>query len=673
MFDESKCAHSATVLIVDDTPTNLQVLLDALENAGYDVLVASSGEEALQRAQLGAPDLILLDVVMPDMDGFETCRRLKAEPTLETVPVIFMTALTEISDKLAGFTAGGVDYITKPLDHDEALARVKTHLTIRGLQTALETQNLQLQAITQALTRFLQTDRSQEATSLLLKSALGQVGGQFGLVGLVANKTQRPVARVISTQGNISEGMAGQGFFTAMQRGVESAGHVDYSTEELETQIGPVISEAAMVAVPHTGAPGDDPLSPVCLSVPTHHDVQVTGFLAIVKCGGFSDAEGKVVQRFAQAAGVIFECERLRRRERESQQQRQRAEEQAQYLQEEIKTRHFDEIVGQSQALQDVLQQVERVAQTDSTVLIHGETGTGKELFARAIHHLSPRTPRPVISVSCAALPENLVESELFGHEKGAFTGATARRKGRFELADGGTLFLDEIGDMPIGAQTKLLRVLQEKELERLGGNQTIRVDVRVLAATHRDLRQLVAEGSFREDLYYRINVFPIELPPLRNRREDIPALVQYFTDRFAAKIGRSIKGTTEASLARLQNYAWPGNVRELENIIERAVILCTGDLLEVPGALLPSCIAQEVSAQQPSVPDSGSTVSEYRDQEPPPTLAQVERDYVIEVLTHTDWVIEGEHGAADILGITPSTLRRRMQKLRISKPSTPR
>jgi formate hydrogenlyase transcriptional activator len=253
-------------------------------------------------------------------------------------------------------------------------------------------------------------------------------------------------------------------------------------------------------------------------------------------------------------------------------------------LEEEIRTgQNFEEIVGESAALRGVLQEVETVAPTGATVLIRGETGTGKELVARALHHLSPRCERPFVKVNCAAIPTGLLESELFGHEKGAFTGAICQKVGRFELADGGTLFLDEVGDIPPELQPKLLRVLQEQEFERLGSNRTLRVDVRLVAATNRDLAHLVADGKFRKDLYYRLNVFPVVLPPLRERRADIPLLACHFTQRFARRLGKRIEAIPAEALDALVGYAWPGNIRELENVIERAVILSSGPALRIP------------------------------------------------------------------------------------------
>jgi PAS domain S-box-containing protein len=339
---------------------------------------------------------------------------------------------------------------------------------------------------------------------------------------------------------------------------------------------------------------------------------------------------------------------------------------QNEYLQEEIKQAHnFDEIVGHSAALNSVLDQVRLVAATDSTVVILGETGTGKELIARAIHSGGARRDRPLIKVHCAALPASLIESELFGHEKGAFTGATEKRVGRFELANGGTIFLDEIGELPPEVQIKLLRVLQEREFERIGGSATVRVDIRVIAATNRDLNQAVAEGKFRRDLFYRLNVFPILMPPLRQRSHDIALLAHYFVRRYAARIGRRIERIPAATMARLAAYSWPGNIRELENVIERAVILSSGPDLEVAPELI-SAIAvtpgDDASQARPGAESSGASTSVDR------SLAHTEKERIIEVLKQTKWRIEGPNGAAAILKVNPSTLRSRIKKLGLER-----
>jgi formate hydrogenlyase transcriptional activator len=310
--------------------------------------------------------------------------------------------------------------------------------------------------------------------------------------------------------------------------------------------------------------------------------------------------------------------------------------------------RRFEQIIGNSPALESVLEQVEQVAPTDSTVLVQGETGTGKELIARAIHNLSSRCGRPFIKLNCAAIPFDLLESELFGHEKGAFTGAIAQKVGRFELADKGTLFLDEVGDIPLPLQPKLLRVLQEQEFERLGSGRTHQVDVRLVAATHRNLVEMVKRAEFRSDLYYRLNVFPIPLPPLRARGEDIPALVEHFVEIYARRMGKQIESIRPETMAALASYQWPGNIRELQNFIERTVILTSGKVLDPPLASLRS------SAEAESLG--------------PITLEDAERDHIRKTLEQTRWVVSGPNGAAARLGIKRSTLYFRMQKLGISR-----
>ena len=340
------------------------------------------------------------------------------------------------------------------------------------------------------------------------------------------------------------------------------------------------------------------------------------------------------------------------------------------YLQEEISREHnFEEIVGNSREILEVLDRVETVAPTDSTVLITGETGCGKELIARAIHSHSLRKHRPLVKLNCGAIPTGLVESELFGHMKGAFTGALERRTGRFELADGGTLFLDEVSELPPDTQVKLLRVLQEQEFEPLGSSRTVRVNVRIIAASNRDLEKAVQEGRFRADLYYRLNVLPIVLPPLRQRRTDIPLLAAFFVERFARQFGKQVTGIAQDTMDLLSQYDWPGNIRELQNVIERAVVLSRGPVLKLGTNLLPATSAAATSAADVPCLDLGRLKSEAAINDAS-SLEQVERRHILSVLQKTDWVIEGEGGAAKILGLHPNTLRSRMKKLEIKRSS---
>jgi len=489
-MQEDRTTKQGKILVVDDTPANIKLMVDHLSQEGYKTLVAEDGESAIEQVAFVKPDLILLDVMMPGIDGFETCRRLKEDATTRDIPVIFMTALSDTENKVKAFSIGAVDYVTKPIQHKEVLSRVSAHLTIRNLQKSLEDANTNLEQKV--------SERTAE-----LKDAMGEL-------------------------------------------------------QELKNQL----------------------------------------------------------------------------------------QEENQYLRQEIRVNNnFEEIVTQSDEFRLVLQQIEQVAPSDATVLILGETGTGKELLARAVHNNSQRREKTLVKVNCASLPANLIESELFGHEKGAFTGAIAKKIGRFELADKGSIFLDEIGELPLELQSKLLRVLQEGEFERLGNPRTTRVDVRIIAATNRDLEKEVEKGTFRSDLYYRLNVFPINVPPLRERKEDITLLASFFAQKYGKKIGKSIKTIPKRTADKLVTYDWPGNIRELENIIERAVIISQNGKLEV---------------------GNWFNVNGARKPKKTPTLAESEKALINEVLKITKGQISGEKGAAKILDIKPTTLRSRMEKLGI-------
>jgi formate hydrogenlyase transcriptional activator len=369
----------------------------------------------------------------------------------------------------------------------------------------------------------------------------------------------------------------------------------------------------------------------------------------------YDDADLDFLQRLAKQVAVAFENALAFDRIEEL---KEKLEKEKVYLEDEIRiANNFEEIVGASVTLRRVLKEVETVAPTDSTVLIHGETGTGKELIARALHQLSPSRQSTFVKLNCAAIPSGLLESELFGHEKGAFTGAIAQKVGRFELAHQGTLFLDEVGDIPLELQPKLLRVLQEQEFERLGSTRTIRVRVRLVAATNRDLPCMVRDGQFRRDLYYRLNVFPILLPPLRERPEDIPRLVRHFTQKFARRMGRHIETIPAEAMDALVRYAWPGNVRELENVIERAVILSPGKALQIPISDLQASATQTIPASDGNADGHVS-------------LAEAEREHILRTLHDTDWVLGGPKGAAARLGMKRTTLQSKMKKLGIVRPT---
>ena len=498
-----------TVLIVDDTPENISILNAALMEE-YAIKVATRGKKAIEIAMTSPVDIILLDVMMPEMDGFETCRRLKEEPETRRIPVIFVTARGEIEDESMGLSCGGVDYIAKPISAPIVQARVRTHLALYDQNRALE-------------------DRVRERTGELLRA-----------------------------------------------------------NEQLSQEI----------------------------------------------------EERKGAEKSLQSAYA------------EIKQLKDRFQAESVYLQQDIDREfNFGEIIGRSNALEQVFFKVEQVAPQDTTVLLLGETGTGKGVVARAIHSRSARKDRPLVTVNCTALPANLIESELFGREKGAFTGSDARQMGRFELADGGAIFLDEIGEMPMELQTKLLRVVQDGEFERLGGPKTIKVNVRIIASTNRKLEEEIRNGRFREDLFYRLNVFPISIPPLRKRKEDIPLLVNYFVAKFNKKLGRKIETVAQQTLNTLRGYHWPGNVRELESVIERAVITSQGTALQVLDRFETSRKAGEQEVR-----GDGKA------------LGEREHAYILQVLQKTGWRIEGETGAAVILGLNPSTLRGRMRKYGIRR-----
>lgn len=530
-LSESDNRKERIVLLVDDNPKNLDVLSDLLIQNEYKVRTARSGKVALSYLENQEPGIILLDIKMPEMDGFEVCRKIKSDPKLQQIPIIFISALNELEDKTKAFSVGGVDYITKPFQVEEVLARVNTHISNRETQSRLSEE---------INTRLKAEEKLREAYT-----------------------------------------------------------EVELKVEERTAEIKAVNQEL---------------MREIKEREKTEHELQ------------------KTLTRLEVA---LSELEIFKNR----------LETENLYLQEEIKTDHnFSEIIGNSKRLKKSLKMIEQVASSDTTVLILGETGTGKELVVRAIHNLSRLKKRPLVKVNCAALPSNLIESELFGHEKGAFTGADTKKIGRFELADQGTIFLDEIGDLPLELQAKLLRVLQENEFERLGSTKTQKVNVRVLAATNRNLEKLRSEGKFRDDLFFRLNVFPVESPPLRDREGDISMLVNHFVEKFNKKTGKAIDTVPQKVMDSLLAYDWPGNVRELENVIERAVILSQNNQLQ-----LADWLTKDLQTMKST---------------PIKSLDQIQKDHIAYVLKLTNGRVKGDSGAASILGIKPTTLQSRMKKL---------
>jgi DNA-binding NtrC family response regulator len=462
--------------------------------------------------------LILLDVSMPGMDGYEVCRRLKAEEKTSRIPVIFISAFGDTRQKVGGFEAGGIDYITKPFQAEEVLARVRTHLRLRRAEEALRNAHNTLELRVQERTAELQSSNE------------------------------------------------------ALRRAFEEI-------EALKAQL---------------------------------------------------------------------ELENT-------------------YLQQEVvEAKAFGDLVGQSSGLRQVVSQIDVVAPTEATVLILGETGTGKELVAHEIHRRSGRKDKPLVRVNCASIPRELFESEFFGHVRGSFTGAVRDRAGRFETAEGGTIFLDEVGEIPLDIQNKLLRVLQEKRYERVGDDRTRRANVRIVAATNRDLKKAAAAGKFREDLYYRLNVFPIQVPPLRERMDDIPLLAQHFVELSARELKCAKPRLTRAAVTQLQNYDWPGNVRELRNLVERATILARGGALDFDLPITGQ--AAPVARPNPKTDSSAGSAAQ------PKFLTEVEvecfeRDNLLHALEAANWKISGPDSAAELMGVKPTTLLSRMSKWGLKRP----
>ena len=536
----------------------------------------------------------------------------------------FSDADVEILHELTSQVALAVDNTL----HHEAAEQAQHQLAWKRdrLQLLLDVNNalvsnLDRRALFSAISACLRRVVSHDYTSLAVydadRKAFDMWAIEFEGKGLIKEHMLVPVAG----------SPAGVAFTTGEPRRFERADLVAF-----ESEVG-----AALLA---------EGIQSMCTVPLTVHDRRL-GTLSIGRLGGepFTACDSELLA--SVASQVAFSVENSLAFQEIAELKDKLAAEKV-YLEDEIRTEYnFEEVIGQSPALKRVLHQVETVAPTDSAVLICGETGTGKELIARAIHDLSRRRQRTLVKVNCAAIPTGLLESELFGHERGAFTGAIAQRIGRFELADGGTLFLDEVGDIPLELQPKLLRVLQEQEFERLGSTRTRRVHVRVVAATNRNLDEMVAEGTFRNDLYYRLNVFPITLPPLRERPEDIPPLVRYFVQKFARRMNKRVETVPADAMAALAQYAWPGNVRELENAVERAVILTSGSALRVP--------LSEFRAR----PAALTGVA---------TLEATERQAILRALHDTNWVLGGPHGAATRLGLKRTTLQSRIRKLGIHR-----
>ena len=747
------------ILVVDDEIPNLQLLAGLLEKEGYQVRPAEKAQTALEAALAKPPGLILLDVRMPDMDGFELCRRLKKDKRTQHVPILFVSALQDTETRVQGLEAGGVDFISKPFQEPEILARVKTHLQLHRMQQHLEQLvDERTRDLDQTVSALQESDERYQLSlagsgagiwdwdilsdkvffSVRLKQLLGYAPEEFrdtpdefwgrlhpddyaSVRSAVDRHIEERVPFRIDYRLQTRSGeyrwyyARGQALWDETGQPTRMSGSIiDITTrkkaeEEIlssETRFRSLIEQSPMPieilsldgkilqtnpswnklwAVDEVGAAETikkynmltDPqlknlgidhlvekafsgehviLPPIIYDAnETVENFEIENLQGLkspwIQCHLYpiKDTNGKLVNIINTYVDISDRKNteiKLSEAFEEIKQLKDQLEAESAYLQEEIKLEHnFENIIGQSEAIKYVLHRVELVASTESPVLIMGETGTGKELMARALHKLSPHGKRALVKVNCAALPRELIESELFGHEKGAYTGATTTQIGRFELAKGSTLFLDEIGELPLELQPKLLHVLEYGEFERLGSSRTRHSDARIIAATNRVLEEEVQKGRFREDLWYRLKVFPITVPPLRERQEDIPLLVEWFVNQRKGRVGKRVDKVSKRTMQTLQDYHWPGNVRELMHAIESALITAKGTKLNFE---LPIT--------------SGTGPSEFK------PFEEMERDYILQVLKANKWKIGGDNSAASTLGMHVNTLRGRMKKLGIKK-----
>lgn len=633
------------LLMLEDVATHAELIERELRKAQIEFSTkrVATREDFLRALEDFDPDLILADYALPSFDGIAALGIAREKHP--EVPFIFVSGAIGEERAIETLKQGATDYVLKqrlsrlvPAVHravEEVEERHKRKRAEEALQQSQERRRIRLE-ITNAIITHLERKALFDALTQALRPVL-----PFDRASLSLHDPVRDVLKVYALTETASAG----GLVSVGTEFPRQGSHLADVLDQQRLLIRQDLAKESRIGLEdHLLQEGIRSY----IAAPLVAKGRVIGTLNVGSRAPdrYSREQAEFLQEIATQ--VALAVENMLAYE-EIAALKARLEEENIYLQEEIKANYnFAEIIGESPALQKVLQVVERVAQTDATVLLLGETGTGKELIARAIHHLSPRHQRPLVSVNCAALPANLIESELFGHEKGAFTGALSHRIGRFELADKGTIFLDEIGDLPPELQAKLLRVLQEGEFERVGGSRIITVDVRVIAATNQDLQHAVQEGRFRSDLYYRLNVVPIQLPPLRERPEDIPLLVRHFVQKYSTKFGKRIETISPHLIEILRTYRWPGNIRELENIIERAVILSTGPQLKL-GEWFPTT---ERFSQEARIS----------------TLAELEREHILQTLEHTGWRVSGEQGAAKLLGLKPTTLESRMKKLGIRR-----
>jgi PAS domain S-box-containing protein len=612
----------ATILIVEDEAIVAADIANKLRKLGYDVVGSTgTGEEAIEIARRQRPSLVLMDIRLAGaMDGFATADVIRRECR---APVVFLTAHADKATIQSAKQAEAFGYILKPFDDRELCTQIEMALYRHAAERLLRESQERL--ATFAAATFEGIIESEAGRIVDCNAQFARISGytEAELRGMEIAKMIPPedsdlvAANILQERESVTE---------------HELIRKDGTRIIVEAHGRPLLPGRRITAI--RDITEHRKLEKALQNAHDKLEQQVaerTAELVAAK----EDAENRKL--IAETA--LSEIEKLK-----DQLEAERA-----YLQEEIQlANNHENIIGQSDGLKYVLYKVEQIAGSDTTVLVLGETGTGKELVARAIHGLSSRKNRALVKVNCAALPSNLVESELFGHEKGAFTGAQSRHLGRFEVANGATLFLDEIGELPLELQPKLLRVLQDGEFERLGSSSTTKVDVRIIVATNRNLEEEVRKGRFREDLWYRLNIFPITTPPLRDRKGDIPLLVDFYVKKISKRMGKTIEIIPTNVMNALQDYHWPGNVRELENVLERAVINASGPKLRLVDEL--------------KKPARGTRTSQK-------TLEAVERDHIVQTLEQTLWKVGGKDSAAEILGLDRSTLRARMRKLGIQKP----
>jgi DNA-binding NtrC family response regulator len=569
------------ILIVDDTPENLSVLRQLLTEQGYQVRPALSGELALKAVKAHPPDLILLDILMPEMDGYEVCRILKSNEETVHIPIIFISALTEIKGIIKAFQAGGVDYITKPFRTEEVMARVQTHLDLQNAIRDKEDSNMMLQTILESIDNTIVTVDSQ----------------------LEIINTNRPLTRICGI---------GQEETTTFE-------------ERLKIGTGPCV-EALRKAL-ETGK-------------------KVSEYRVDCTCSGHTDKTlvlnaTPLVSKQNEANGAVLVIRDISR---------------LASLEKDLLDRHsYRNIIGKSERMQQIYTLLEQTADLSINVLICGDSGTGKELIAEAVHNASSRAAMPLIKVNCAALSESLLESEMFGHVSGAFTGAVKDRAGRCHAAEGGTLFLDEIGDISPAFQAKLLRFLEQKEYERIGESKTLKADVRVVAATNQDLQNKVSKREFREDLYYRLKGVLVKLPPLRERGDDLTLLVSHFISLSREELGKNIQGLDNEVEKLFRDYQWPGNIRELRNIIHYSCALCPEELIQ----------KEHLPAEFLAAATNNPSVKRMNTAQVGVAQGATERESILAILDKTDW---NKAKASRLLNISRATLYSKLLKYGIEE-----